>query len=336
MAKDDDAKDQPKRTAEEGGGGRGSRGRRAQPEGDEGSERAAEARDADREQQEEQVKTAVRPEERGTSTGGVSEEAEPFDPEQQKARDEERRGQYEATPTAPQGPGVEQAVGEAQERAAHRDNVGAVGTRPGDPGADEERAQLPSTAPEKHRAADSTGGVDEGSTLGARTAPAGSANSGPGTQVTAPPELETSGTRPPARTVTDGSAPIEAPDAAWQTQPLRGLDESSTNHVAANAGMLVQPGEDHVELVDENGAPVDPEELFTDPDPVQTFVMAKQRLFELFRYPGASNVSMRQLYTPGARVDRLTAERIKSGYRLARNAEGQARMRVSGGVGSGE
>lgn len=187
---------------------------------------------------------------------------------------------------------------------------------------DGQRDEVPSTEPAKHQGGDSTG------TLGAKQPTAGSKNAGPGTQVTAAPELNTAGTRPPARTVTAGSAPIEAPDAALQTQPARGYDTSTTNTVAANAAVSTYPGEDHVRLVDEDGNEIDGADLFNDSDGVQTFVTAKQRVFEVFRYPGAERTAQRLLYAAGARVDRLTAARLQEAYKTVRNDDGQQHVRV--------
>lgn len=181
---------------------------------------------------------------------------------------------------------------------------------------------IPSTEPALHTAADSTG------TLGARQPTAGSQNAGPGTQVTAPPELQTAGTRPPARTITDDKAPIEAPDGALQTAPARGYDTSTTNTFAANAAVSTYPGEDHQALVDEDGNEIDAEDLFDDSDGVQTFVTVKQRAYEVFTYPGATQTATRLLFAAGARVDRITAARIKDAYQLVRNDDGQQSVRV--------
>jgi hypothetical protein len=248
----------------------------------------------------------------------------------EQAGDDEPDVEPLAEDVAPAGGDVRRAVEEARERAAYRDDHGQVGRREVDlEDMDEEqknRAMLPSTDPAVHLAA-----MSGGTTLGARQVPAGWHDAGPGTQRTAPPELETAGTRPPARTVTDASAPIEAPDARLQTLPVRGYDESTSNLVASNVGMANTPGEDHVEIVDEDGAAVDPDDMFDDPSGgVATFVVAKRRLFEIFRYPGAAQVSIRQFQAPGGRVDRVTAERLKAARRLARNDEGQARTKVMG------
>lgn len=147
----------------------------------------------------------------------------------------------------------------------------------------------------------------------AGTPTATAADSGPGTGQDAPQDTQA---RTPDRAVAGQSdpqaAPLVAPDAATQTQPEGGYVESSTNPVAAASGVRPLPGENHVQMVDEHGQAVSPQDLFTDPGGPQTFVTAKQRVYEQFTYPHSSQRTQRLFMPAGQRVNRGEAERIKA------------------------
>jgi hypothetical protein len=114
------------------------------------------------------------------------------------------------------------------------------------------------------------------------------------------------------------AAPLTPSDQHTQVVPVLGDPDTSTNHVSTSAGLLTYPGEQHVGLVDENGDEVDPDSLFEDPGEHTTYVTAKGRVFEQFRYPGTTEVATRLFYTAGARVDRGEARRLKEAVRLQR------------------
>jgi hypothetical protein len=116
--------------------------------------------------------------------------------------------------------------------------------------------------------------------------------------------------------VTGLAAPLTPSDQHTQVVPILGDPDTSTSHVPASAGLSVYPGEQHVALVGEDGQKIGADDLFDDPGEHFTFVTAKQRVFEQFRYSGSTEVATRLFYAAGRRVDRGEARRIKQAITL--------------------
>jgi hypothetical protein len=141
-------------------------------------------------------------------------------------------------------------------------------------------------------------------------------NTGAQTGAETPPESETAGTRPPQATLDrSGATPLEAPDAAGQVEPVLGHNQSSTNHVAANAAARTTPGEDHVRLVGEDGKDLDADSVFDAQEGPNTFVTVNTRVYEEFLYRNSSRTSRRLLFPKGARVALGEAERFKAAHK---------------------
>lgn len=142
----------------------------------------------------------------------------------------------------------------------------------------------------------------------------GAGESGPNHDLADPTPENTA--RMPSALVGSGagpdSGPLEPPtDTVYQRFPEAGYDLSSSDHTYASVGGRTVAGESHLGLVDEDGKPVKASSLFEDEDG-KTFVTVKARVFEQFRYPNTVEVAKRLLYTPGQRVNRAEAERIKA------------------------
>lgn len=154
------------------------------------------------------------------------------------------------------------------------------------------------------------------------TEPAGSGDQGPGTRQEAPSEDPAPGsTKYQARMhIGNGhvAAPIEAPDAQYQEDPPEGHSRSSTNPIAALTGVQTYTGENHVDLVDEDGNPLDPEAIFEEADPGKTFRVAKQRVYERFQYAGSQQQFTRLLYPAGHRVGLAEAVRLGDAQHLGK------------------
>jgi hypothetical protein len=131
------------------------------------------------------------------------------------------------------------------------------------------------------------------------------------------PEVEPDPPEP--ATLSVAAAPLEPPAALAGVQPPdpeTGYAESSTNPVAAAAALRTVPGDDHIDLIDDNGDPVNPEELFDDPGAHSTIVRVNRRVIERFTYRGAARPATRLYLRPGQVVSRAEAERIKAAHAL--------------------
>jgi hypothetical protein len=115
---------------------------------------------------------------------------------------------------------------------------------------------------------------------------------------------------------TGTAAPLTPSDQHTQVVPILGDPATSTSHIAAAAGLSVYPGEQHVALVDENGDRVSGDDLFDDPGEHFTYLVARRRVFEQFRYPGSTDVATRLFYNEGGQVDRREARRITEAIAL--------------------
>jgi len=166
-------------------------------------------------------------------------------------------------------------------------------------------------APEARTTAQTTGDGDNGAgEPRPQVAPAGSGDSGPGTGTDAP-EDETP--RTPDGTVINpggGAAPLAAEDVAGQTEPALGHDESSTDHVYAVTGGQSIAGETVQRLVDEDGNTLTADDIFEDDDTSKTFLVVKQKVIEVFRYPNTTEDATRVLYNKGRPVPRDLAQRV--------------------------
>jgi hypothetical protein len=123
---------------------------------------------------------------------------------------------------------------------------------------------------------------------------------------------------PGTGTAAAASGPLEAPrDEVLQSDPPLGYEESSTDNVFAEAGGLTFPGERYEALVDEDGSKISADDLFTDEDAGKTFVTVEKRIYEVFFYPNTTEKCQRLLYTPGQRVGRADAERLRVAVKAA-------------------
>lgn len=141
-------------------------------------------------------------------------------------------------------------------------------------------------------------------------APAGSADAGVGTGVEAPKDETPRGQARMHIGAGHVAAPIEAPDAAAQTDPPEGHANSSTNPVAALVGLQTYTGENHVRYVDEDGKDLSVDAIFEPAQENQTSRIVKQGVYEVFNYPGSQEPMSRRLFHKGQRVSLTTAAQI--------------------------
>jgi hypothetical protein len=113
------------------------------------------------------------------------------------------------------------------------------------------------------------------------------------------------------------ASPLTPVDQHTQVVPRAGSPTSSTNAVSASAAQRPQAGDRHLGLIDEDGNDLSADDIFDAPNGPATFVEAKTRVYERFTYPGGQTVMTRLLYNKGARVDLLTAERVKAAVAAA-------------------
>lgn len=136
--------------------------------------------------------------------------------------------------------------------------------------------------------------------------------SGPQTGNPAAPET----TARPLATIPNESpdaAPLDPPaDHHLQRQPELGHPTSSTDQTYAEVGGQTIAGENLVELVNQAGDRVDIDDLFEDPGPRFTHMVAKERVYERFTYPNTSTVQKRLIFPKGAFVPRAQAVRIQA------------------------
>lgn len=126
-----------------------------------------------------------------------------------------------------------------------------------------------------------------------------------------PVEAEAGGVASMAASTT--AAPIDVPaDMAAQVLPEHGHVDSSSNPVAANAALHNPVGSTFMRLFGEDGKDIDPADLFTAPDGPATTVMVRERVYQEFRYPGATTPTSQLLYPAGAVVPIDQAERVKA------------------------
>jgi hypothetical protein len=112
------------------------------------------------------------------------------------------------------------------------------------------------------------------------------------------------------------AAPLEPPVPAPDPDDHGGYVETSTNPVAAAAGLHSKTGESHRMLVDADGNQLDPEELFEDPGPRSTVVYWRRKVSEVFLPEGANTPTRRVFATAGTAIARDEAERIRRVYAL--------------------
>lgn len=112
------------------------------------------------------------------------------------------------------------------------------------------------------------------------------------------------------------AAPLTPSDQHTQVVPILGDPATSTSHVPASAGLRTYPGEQHIGLVDEDGNTLGADDLFEDPGEHFTYVVAKQRVHEQFRYPGSEDTATRLFYAKGRQVPRGEAKRLRDAVRL--------------------
>lgn len=107
------------------------------------------------------------------------------------------------------------------------------------------------------------------------------------------------------------SAPIEAPDLHTATQPVEGHAGSSTVDVRAAVALSSYAGEDHEDVVDEDGNSVDLGDLWEEPEnKAATYVTAKQAVYETYYAVGQNTDDQpmtRLLFPKGARVPKAQA-----------------------------
>ena len=111
------------------------------------------------------------------------------------------------------------------------------------------------------------------------------------------------------------AAPLDAPStpAAEEVMP------SSNDPVAANAALRTPSGSGHIRLLGEDGNDVDPESLFTFPgaDSPSAIATVGQRVYQEFRYPGASTPTTHLLYPEGAQVPVAAALQVREQLRTS-------------------
>ncbi|MFD9947698.1 hypothetical protein ACFWYW_46470 [Nonomuraea sp. NPDC059023] len=119
----------------------------------------------------------------------------------------------------------------------------------------------------------------------------------------APPSPEPPAAPPPTSKPAQ-AAPLEPP-AAPLTPP-----EPIGAPVQIN--MLATPGSEFVDLVWDDGTPCQPEDLFTDPGPQYTTVLARAAIIRRHYQPGARRISDQLLMPAGWKLARDHAEKIKA------------------------
>lgn len=105
------------------------------------------------------------------------------------------------------------------------------------------------------------------------------------------------------------AAPLSAPD------PARKLGDpySSTDFVAANAALRSEPGARHIRLFDDEGADIDPDDVFEFPPAESPSMLAdvKRKTYQEFLYREARTPSTRLMYPAGARVPVWQALKVR-------------------------
>lgn len=131
------------------------------------------------------------------------------------------------------------------------------------------------------------------------------------------PEPDDRGRLPSTTVLATEAGPLVPSDVKNVHQPPDGHPDSSTNSVSANAAQRSVPGSNHVEILDEDGGAVAIDDLFDAKDPTDpsVFVTVKQRVYQVFTYPGARTPTTQLLYPAGARVTVAEAERVKATLR---------------------
>ncbi|MEU6712940.1 hypothetical protein ABZ897_15780 [Nonomuraea sp. NPDC046802] len=131
--------------------------------------------------------------------------------------------------------------------------------------------------------------------------PAGPAPLTPPDEPEQPDEVDTADEEP----VTD-AAPLAPPEGRKKSAPV--IDEPVTP--PAPPALLGQ--ESGLDLRRADGTPVDPDDMFEDLGARYTYVIARYRVLEHFRYAGATRDGRRVKYHAGAKVDRSEADAIRA------------------------
>lgn len=113
------------------------------------------------------------------------------------------------------------------------------------------------------------------------------------------------------------AAPLEPPERAAQREPASGHPHSTTNHVAANAALRSVPGSTHEGLVDDDGNPVNIDDVFEFPGEGNPSTIARvtKRVYERFRYPNTDTMATHLLYREGADVPLWQAHQLVARYK---------------------
>jgi hypothetical protein len=117
------------------------------------------------------------------------------------------------------------------------------------------------------------------------------------------------------------AAPIEAPDAAYQTDPAEGHSRSSTNPVSALTGVQTYTGENHVRSSATTARNWRPTIVFEPHEENQTFRVVKQAVYEVFNYAGsaAADVAAALLQGPAGRPRTRGSGRGRAGVSARRS-----------------
>jgi hypothetical protein len=117
------------------------------------------------------------------------------------------------------------------------------------------------------------------------------------------------------------AAPLEAPPSRDPAVVM----PSSNDPVAANAALMTPSGSAHVRLLGDDGDDIDPESIFEFPsgESPSTLAKVKTRIYQEFRYPGASTKTTQLMYPEGAMVPVQEAMRVREELRSKAQGEGQ-------------
>lgn len=139
--------------------------------------------------------------------------------------------------------------------------------------------------------------------------------SGPGTGAAAPADEQQR--TPEGTVVATDAGPLVPTDIQKTREPRRGHLDSSTDDVAANAARRTIAGSSHVKIVDEQDNEVGVDDIFStkDPSDPSVYVLTRQRVYQVFTYPGTKTPTRQLLYPEGARVTVFEAERVKAALR---------------------
>lgn len=108
-----------------------------------------------------------------------------------------------------------------------------------------------------------------------------------------------------------GSTPGEPAAAPLNPPPVRSRRVTPPPVAAEPAATARDVPGGHIAIVSHDGTILGPDDLFDDPGHHATYVVARQRIYQQFRYPNTRDPATQLLYALGVRVPRDQAEQTR-------------------------